>query len=128
MTDLELLKMQVEALEKLVKIKDDTISALQTQLALKPATAIQYVYWYYPYQNVITSQWQYPQYPQYPHYGGAYAGGAGSAGVTLQGQSGIITLSSDGATLTGGGVCTNQGAIQTVGYMSLDGTFHSKGL
>ena len=47
MTDVELLKMQVEALEKLIRIKQDTIAELEKQLALKNLPNV-----------TITSQWQ----------------------------------------------------------------------
>lgn len=113
MNELELLKLQVEALEKLVKIKDDTISALQTQITLKPAAPIQYVYWYYPYYNVIPSQWQ--QYPYQPHY-------YGGAGGTLQGQAGTGGASSGVVTFTD---AVGQGSNQS---MSLDGIVQTSGL
>jgi hypothetical protein len=36
MTEVELLKLQIEALEKLVKIKQDTVAELERQLTLRP--------------------------------------------------------------------------------------------
>lgn len=89
--------MQVEALEKLVKIKDDTISALQTQMALKPTTTIQYIPYVQP--HYITSQWgcqhEYPSLwggtglPSCIKCGKAISTGAGVVpGLTIQGYVG----------------------------------------
>ena len=122
MTDVELLKLQVEALEKLVKIKDDTISALQTKISLTPASTIQYVY-YWPYSgygyNIIPGQWHYPY--QQPYYGGA-GGGAGQGGINIgQGSAGSGGASSGVVSFTGDinvGQGSNNfpGIIHTTGY------------
>lgn len=72
MTDVELLKMQVEALEKLVKIKDDTISELQNQLTLSRTHNIQYLPW--PQVINIPSVWQVPQVTCQHEYPSLWAG------------------------------------------------------
>ena len=122
MTEVELLKAQVESLEKLVKIKDVTISELEKQVASKPATSVQYVYYwypYYPYNYAIPSQWQ--QYPyQQPYYGGA--GGItivpnGTAGQGGYGQAGIGGAQSGVVTTFTGAQGSGGSAIQTTGYM-----------
>jgi len=124
MTEVELLKAQVESLEKLVKIKDVTISELEKQVASKPATSIQYVYYwypYYPYNYAIPSQWQ--QYPYQPYYGGA-GGGISIPNQGIAGQGGyggtgggIGGTSSGVVTFTGGAQGSGGSAIQTTGYM-----------
>jgi len=59
MNELELLKMQVEALEKLVRLKQETITELERQLSLRPL--------FQPLPQIsIPSVWQVCQH-EYPN-------------------------------------------------------------
>lgn len=60
MNEVELLKQQVNALEKLISIKDQTISALQS----RPYHYSQHPYWYGHNQAYATNQTSQNQYQQ----------------------------------------------------------------